>query len=534
MEFQSIKLDYSDTKSYASFIYKYQRQDPSIAEYIQDFPSVESLIKQSNIKQFSDDKRQALVQEWRKQYAVVPNNARQLEAITLLEKANTFTVTTGHQCGLFAGPLYLIYKIISVINVTKKLNAADPSKQYLPVFWMATEDHDFAEINHIHLLANRIELISEEDGNAVGRIQLKNIEESLHKIEELIQHFPHGRIAIDQLKSAYQSQHDLSLATRLFVHELFKDDGLLIMDADSAGLKKFVKDIFRDDLQNSANTNAAEELTSALLQKGVIAKAQIQARNTNLFLLDSNKRLRIDRVGDGFELKGNPNKFSDSEMLALLDAHPEKFSPNVVLRPLYQETILPNICYIGGGAEVMYWLQIKGVFELHTLEFPILMLRNSALVLERQALEKFKQLGFGFNEIFEVSTELQSRYISKNINAISLDAEVSAIEELFSNLKKKVSEIDKTLVASTDAESSKNITSLRNLEQKVLRAQKRKEETSLSQIEKLRAKYFPEEALQERYDNLLYFYSKYGVEFLSLLKTEFEPLENKFNVLVLD
>lgn len=534
MEFQSVKLDYAATKSFAAFVDRYQKHDAAIAPYITAFASISTLKEQARKKSFSAENRKSLAATWRKQYEGIEGCEQQLAAIAMLEQENCFTLTTGHQCGLFAGPMYLIYKIISVINLAKEMNAADAEKRYLPVFWMATEDHDFAEINHINLLTKRITLNSEQEGNAVGRIPMTGVESCLQEIEELVQNFPYGKDAIEKLRKAYQSNHNISFATRTFIHELFKEDGLLILDADDASLKKNASSIFAKELESTENTELVERHTQHLIQAGILAKAQINARNTNLFLLESNKRKRIDRVDNGFAIKDMEEVKSLEEMLRIVNEESVTISPNVVLRPLYQESILPNICYIGGGAEVMYWLQIQPLFAKYQVPFPILMLRNSALILEKNPLDKFQSLGFELHDIFEKQAALQASYLAKHVETITLQAEIQQLESLFAELKKKVAELDKTLEASTESEASKNIASMRNLEQKIARAQKRKEETSLSQIEKFKSKYFPEEALQERFDNFLYFYSKYGNEFLNILKEQFHPLENKFDVLILD
>jgi uncharacterized protein YllA (UPF0747 family) len=245
-------------------------------------------------------------------------------------------------------------------------------------------------------------------------------------------------------------------------------------------------------------------------------------------------RARINKTENGFESKNHDGVLSEEQVLQILEAHPENLSPNVVLRPLYQETILPNLCYIGGGAEVSYWLQLKELFASHQLTFPILMLRNSALVMEKNQSDKFYALGFESADIFEQVLSLQKRFIENSSSNITLEDEALQIENLFKSIKEKVGAIDKTLEATVEGESSKNIASIKNLEQKVIRALKRKEETSMSQIEKFKQKYFPSEGLQERNDNFLYFYAKYGTEFLSILKSELDPLENKFIVATIE
>jgi len=528
MNYTAQNSSYKSTNKFPEFITNFQEHNPLIVPFINGIADVENFKKQIVLKQKEEINREVLVAELLLQYQNINEADSAIANINLLANTNTFTVTTGHQCCLFGGPLYFIYKIITTINLAKTLKDNIPENNFVPVFWMATEDHDFAEINHIHLLNKKIEFGSEEKGNAVGRISLNNIEDTIAEITELLQNFEFGKEAIAILNECYSSDKTIAEATKKFVHKLFGNHGLVILDADNAELKKLFSSKIENDFVNNQNINLVTENTNQLIASKIIEKSQITPRAVNLFLLKNKLRLRIDKAENDYVLKDSIETFREFDLINLLYTNPETFSPNVVLRPLYQETILPNLAYIGGGAEITYWLQLKTMFAQNKTVFPLLMLRNSAIILEKNMVDKFKNLGFTGDDIFSDSETLQKKYLAENVDAINVEEEVDMLQNIFANLKAKAINIDKSLEGSVDAELSKSVASLKNIEQKIARAQKRNEETSLTQIKKFTDKYFPENELQERHDNFLYFYAKFGEAFLDMLFKEFEPLNNQF------
>ena len=300
-------------------------------------------------------------------------------------------------------------------------------------------------------------------------------------------------------------------------------------------LKSEFKNIIAKDISENKNIDFVTSNTNHLIADGLIDKPQITPRSVNFFLLDNNKRLRIDRTTEStFTLKDSDEIYSNESLQELIHSNPEMFSPNVVMRPMYQETILPNLAYIGGGAEVIYWMQLKEMFLANNIIFPLLMLRNSALILEKNSLEKFLNLGFGMDDVFEQTLTLQKKYLKANTVEISFDEELSTLKKIFSELTLKAIVVEKTLENTVEAEFVKTNASIKNIEQKIMKAQKRNEETSLLQIEKFKQKYFPKNELQERNDSFLYYFAKYGFDFLACLKAELNPLDGKFVITVLE
>lgn len=481
-------------------------------------PIAENFQEQIHAKVFTEEKRQVLVNALHQQYKGFEISKEVSGNIELLLKPNTYTVTTGHQLNLFGGPLYFIYKIITTINAAKELSAKYPTYSIVPVFWMASEDHDFEEINHFNLFGKSWKWETNQKG-AVGRFNPESIRELLAGMPERIPLF----------EKAYGSHQTLSEATRYFVNELFGKDGLLILDADNRELKKLFAGVIKDEITKQASHTLVEKTSVALKEKGY--DAQVHAREINLFYLDHNLRERITKEGDRYKVLHTDISFSEEEILEKIKQEPEKFSPNVILRPVYQECILPNLAYIGGPAEVIYWLQLKEVFNHHQLPFPILMPRNFALYLNKASANKLSKLSLDIRDFFVPADQLKNNYLLKITEAeFKLTQEQEELKKLFAGIKEKAGAIDKTMEAAVMGELQKSLKILDDLEKRLKKAEERKNETVLTQLLTLKEKLFPGGGLQERSDNFLSFYLN-DPSFLDQVKHAFDPFHYSFYLL---
>src|SRR5919199_2606988 len=356
-------LPLSSTGQFSQLFLDYLDQTDSLTPFYSRFPTLAAFKEQLKDKNFDQSKRRILVESLERQYEGITNKPD----FSVLLQPNTFTVTTGHQLNIFTGPLYIVYKLITTIKLARQLQEAYPDYTFVPVYWMATEDHDFAEINHFSLFGKNYAWQTEQRG-AVGRMNPQELQSLFGQIPEKLTLF----------EEAYLKQQTLADAVRYYINELFGAEGLVCLDADDAALKRVFAPIMRDELVHQHSGQLVQEQTELLANTGY--KTVIAPRDINLFYLDEQLRERIERIEDGtYKIVHTKIRFSESELLAILDEHPERFSPNVVLRPLYQETILPNLAYIGGPSEVPYWLQLKKVFDHFQTPFPILMPRNFAM-----------------------------------------------------------------------------------------------------------------------------------------------------------
>lgn len=515
------KIALADTHSFSSFFLDYISQKDSLKKFYNRFPVLANFKEQiAEKKSFSSHHRQVLFNSLTAQYDGLKISEAVSSNISSLKDSKTFTVTTGHQLCIFTGPLYFIYKIVTVINACKKLKEQYPDCHFVPVYWAATEDHDYDEIKYFRLYGKKYVWETNQSG-AVGRFDPKSI-------SKLMDELP-GDVSV--FKTAYSKSKTLAQATRHFVNELFGHEGLVVVDGDDRELKSLFKTVMEDDLFNHTPKNLVEEKNRAL--EGLGYHPQVFARDINFFYLDNGIRQRIERTGDNFNVVDTDLKFSASDIKGLLDKSPERFSPNVILRPLYQEVILPNLAYAGGPAEVVYWMQLKGVFDHFKVPFPILMPRNFGSVIDSLTKKKFEKTGLDLKDLFLEKNLLFNQWTKKNaIDDLSLQKEIETTKALFETIKKRASQIDPTLLKHADARAWHSVKSIEIIEQKMLRAEKRKQSDKLGQLEAVKDFLFPNGSPQERTDNFLNFFQQ-DPAFIQKLLQVFDPFDFRFNIVEL-
>ena len=523
-------IDYSDTGSFSKTLLAYLSNAEDMTPFFGERPTLEGFKNQiANKKNFTH--RKLLVATLRKQYGALLDHAPEVEAnISLLADKKTFTVTTGHQLNIFTGPLYFIFKIITTIRLAKDLKEAYPDYSFVPVYWMATEDHDFAEINNTRVFGKKI-IWDTAARSATGRMSTADIAET---VKQYCSTFGLS-VNADRLKmiveGSYLSNLSLAGATRNMVNELFKSYGLVIIDADNKAFKKVFASTIEQDIFDERSFKAITETSLKLENLGY--KTQVHSREINFFYLTDEFRERIVRREDGrFEVLHRNLFFSESEMRAEIEQYPERFSPNVVMRPLYQEVILPNLAYIGGGAEIVYWLQLKENFDQYRVPFPILVPRNSAMIADDTIAGKIFRLDLTFKSIFRPSETLKNEYVRRQTkHRLNLRDEWMEFNAIFGKIKLRAHKIDPSLGPSTDAVKARLKKAINNLEKKLLKADKHNHEEALIQIDRVKDKLFPNGGLQERSENFASLYMKYGDDLIRDLDKYFNPLDFKFTIL---
>jgi bacillithiol biosynthesis cysteine-adding enzyme BshC len=342
--------------------------------------------------------------------------------------------------------------------------------------------------------------------------------------------WPHGNELISQLKEYYKEGSTIAEATFRFVNSLFAEYGLVVILPDNAAFKSQMHSLFEDDLLHQTASGIVEKTASKLSGAGY--KVQANPREINLMYLKDDLRQRIEKVNGTFTIHHSPLTFEEKEMLEELQQHPERFSPNVILRGLYQETILPNLAFIGGGGETAYWLQLKELFEHYQVPFPVLVLRNSFLIVEKKWQEKINQLGFTAEDLFLPESELVNRLVTRETDKkLKLNGTFSEAEHLYDLIKQQAVSVDTTLEKHVDALKTKTLHRLKELEKKMLRAEKRKFADQQRQIHTLKEHLFPGDGLQERKENLAYYYARWGKGFINQLYRHSLSLEQEFVIL---
>ncbi|MBY0245079.1 MAG: bacillithiol biosynthesis cysteine-adding enzyme BshC [Sphingobacteriaceae bacterium] len=522
-------ISYQETHAFSKLVLDYVNENDFLKSFYSYRPDINGLKAAIENRNFTGN-RLALVEVLKNQYQKINPNELVLNNIQLLEKPNTFTVTTGHQLNLFTGPLYFIYKIVSTINLALELKLAFPDQNFVPIYWMATEDHDFEEINHVNVEDAHIRWTQKTTG-ATGRLDTKSITEAVNAYKGYLGISENGKKLAKIIEKAYLTHANLADATQYLVNSLFDKYGLVIVNADDSKLKKQFAAIIKKDITERHSEKNIKASSAELDKKGY--KTQVNGREINFFYLKNDLRERIVFQDNRYKINHTEISFSKDEILDEINQYPERFSPNVVMRPLYQESILPNIAYIGGGAEVSYWMQLKANFDFYKVDFPVLLLRNSVLLIDKRSTENIYSLGLKFEDVFLSIDELKEKWIKQNSDAkLCLTDEKQAINAIFEKIKLQAYKADKTLDASTESAKIKTDKLLSNLEKKLLRAEKRKHETALNQIENLKNRLFPKQTLQERVFNIAPMYVNYGEDFLSSLIENLEPLGGDFTILL--
>ena len=448
-------ITYQNSGYFSKLIVDYLDQKAELQSLYNRFPTLENFelqIEEKN-KNFPFENRNILVEALKKQYLNFDISEVTLKNIEILSQSNTFTITTGHQLNLFTGPLYFLYKIISVINLTKELKTAYPENNFVPVYWMATEDHDFDEINYFNFKGKKIQWKKESKG-PVGRLNTLGLEEVFETFSNELGLGNNANYLRELFKKSYLEYENLADATRYLANQLFKNEGLVIVDGDDSDLKKLFIPFIKNELLNQTSFKKVNE-TLPFLEKYNI---QVNPREINLFYIQDNLRERIIFENGNYKINNTLLSFSESEILTELNKNPENFSPNVILRPLYQEVILPNLCYIGGGGELAYWLELKSNFEENSITFPILSLRNSVLIATKKQVEKIEKLEMNWSDIFQTQHALvNSKTKSLSEFTIDFSEQKEFLKNQFKALYEIANQTDKSFLGAVKAQEMKQL-----------------------------------------------------------------------------
>lgn len=487
-----------------------------------NFQNLETQILEKGVS-FTEENRKILSDVLVEQHSGFLLSENQTKNLHLIRDQNTFTVTTGHQLNLFTGPVFFIYKILQTIKLADVLNEKFPQTKTVPVFWMASEDHDFEEINHFKTEKNYYETHA-KSGGVVGNIVIDD-DFFVSAFEEEFKDSVFGTALILLLKRAYKKGNTLSQATRILVQELFADYGLLILDGNNAALKSHMKATFKNELLHGDLFQNTKETVGFLTEK--YGKVQVNPREINLFYL-SETRNRIEFTEDQFQIVDTETVFSEEEILAELENHPEKFSPNALMRPVFQETILPNLAYIGGNAEIMYWLELRDYFKKIHVPFPVLIPRNSLLFITEKTLKQSESLGLQLPDFFRNFATVTKDVLLENNEILSLlNSEEKILESHFDELASVSAATDKSFGSLVNAEKTRQLKSFGRMKKRLLRAEKIKQNEKLERLENMFLKIHPGKNWQERSYNFSVFYADMGKEWLQSCYDGIDVLESE-------
>ncbi|SIS96953.1 bacillithiol biosynthesis cysteine-adding enzyme BshC [Chryseobacterium ureilyticum] len=523
------KISFNDIESIPQLVKDFLNQ--KIEGFENKTFSLDHFSQQIHLKKesFSEEQRNILSEVFEKQLSGLSLSSKQKENLENLKLPNTFTITTGHQLNLFSGPVFFVYKILQTIKTCTYLKENFPDFNFVPVYWMASEDHDFVEINHFKTENNYYET-NEKSGGPVGRIEI-NDTYFISEFENEFKDSVFGTELILMLKEAYKVGNTLTQAIQILVNRIFSEFGLLILDGDSSELKEQIKHVFKDELLHFSLQKTSKEKVNLLTEK--YGKVQVNPRDINLFYL-SETRDRIDFNGQKYIVVDTNIQFTEEELLIELENHPERFSPNALMRPVYQEKVLPNLAYIGGNAEIMYWLELKDYFSKVNIPFPILIPRNSMLFLKEKTLGKIEKLDLKIEDFFQNFTAITNHKILEDNTILKLlEEKEELLVNNFNQLKLSAESTEKSFGNMVKAEEVRQLKSFKRMKKRLLHAEKIKQNELLERLENLFMDVHPSKTWQERVYNFSVFFSDYGYSWLENCLEEMVVQDSKLIIVAI-
>lgn len=520
-------VDISKTGYFSNIINDYLKGEEKLSPFYVHSPDIIGISNALKARVGFKTDRKLLVDGLKSQYSFVQDDPFVSSNIDRLLLDNTYTIVTAHQPAIFTGTLYFVYKILHTVALCNKMKELHPGNEFVPVYYMGSEDADLDELGQIYLSGDTIRWETKQEG-AVGRMKAEQLDPILNRIEGELSVLPFGKELIDLLKSCYHRKHNIQEATFKLLHELFGRFGVVVFIPDHKEFKKAMVPVFKKDLFDNLPYEKVSE-TIELLEKDY--KVQANPRQINLFYFGDGRRDRIEKSGDNeWSVIGTDLKFTREELEKELVEYPERFSPNVILRGLMQETLLPNLAYVGGGGELAYWMEYRTMFEKFEIPFPALILRKSFLLVEEKYQKKINRLGLKVTSLFHSQEEIMSEIVNRNTESqLSLVNEIEEISKNYDRINYLSGSIDITLEKHVASLKVRSIKALQALEKKMLRAEKRKFSEEQQMVESIKKNLFPKNNLQERVENFMPWYAKYGpVFFDELLKVS---LEDGFGVL---
>jgi bacillithiol biosynthesis cysteine-adding enzyme BshC len=419
-----------------------------------------------------------------------------------------------------------------VINLAEELNEKHSNNHFVPVYWMATEDHDFDEINYFNLFGKKIQWKRNASG-AVGELATDGLEELVKELKSALGASENAQKLPTLFSEAYIKHNNLTDATRYLANELFSDYGLVIIDGNDRDLKQQFIPYAEKELTENLAFNIINKTTEKLEYLGF--KRQVNPREINLFYLTINLRERIIEEEGVYKINNTELTFSKEEILKELQEFPERFSPNALLRPLFQEVVLPNLCYVGGGGELAYWFQLKDYFESVEVTFPMLLLRNSVLLAPKKLSKKLEKLNENIEALFLSPYDLEKKHtIQLSDIKIDFTPQREYLKKQFKDLYEVAKRTDKSFLGAVAAQEKKQLNGLDHLEKRLLKAEKRKLADQLNRLTSIQDELLPKESLQERTVNFSEFYLEFGDGLMKELKEKLNPLDHKFSIIELN
>ena len=538
MKYTATSIPYSATGVFSSLVNDYISGNGTARDYVPYTPNLEGIKKAIQQRKFSAIQRQTLVSVLENQYHLLgtikdEKNTAAFEKVQanigLLKNDNCFAVTTAHQPNLFTGPLYFFYKIIHVIKLAAELKAQFPENDFVPVYYMGSEDADLAEVGSYSIDAAKHQWKTKQTG-AIGRMLVDDhLLQLLQNLEGYWTVKPDGKEALAIIKAAYKKGNTINEATLQMVHLFFGQYGLVVVQPDDAKLKSLFVEVMQKELTTQFSHTAIQPTLKSLSENYHV---QSEGRAINLFYLKDATRNRIEKNGELFSVVDTNIQFTQAEIIQELQAYPDRFSPNVILRGAYQETIIPSVVFVGGGGELAYWMELKNVFEQAGVDYPVIILRNSFLFINDKQAKQWASLEFNIEALFNSIQALEIAFVkTQSVENLALTEHIASLTDLYKVIQQDVIKIDSSLGDHALNLSVQAQKKLALLEKKMIRAEKRKQHTSLARIHSIKSELFPDNNLQERVENFSNWIGDFGWSWVEAILNNSNSVDASFTII---
>ena len=524
-------IGFDDVPQFSERDKAFQRLDPRLEDLMVHTPDLDSFRKVVDLKQKHQIDRALLQQVLTEQYSDIKDADKTLDHIALLGQEHTYTIITAHQPSILTGPLYFIYKIASAISLARQVDELIPEIKVVPVFITGGEDHDFDEIATMHLFGQDFTWSTDQIG-ATGRMTLDGLDELIEAVKTKLGSSETAQELVAMIDHSLATSSNYGQFMISLTHALFAEYGVIVANMDDERLKQVLLPYVLRDLESLESQRCVQADQEVVQSQGF--KSQAHAREVNIFWHDGDRH-RVVAV-DAQTYRIGEHILPKESLIEQLQSDSGNISPNVILRPIYQEIIFPNLAYVGGGGELAYWLERKSLFETWEIPFPMLVRRDSIHIIDKKTAQLLEKSEVDIVKLFDREDHVVEAFTrSMSSEEIHLKEEKSTIEELYTKIADRLADIDPTLKKTALGEASKAVKSLDYLESKMLKAEKNKHEVILNRVKKAKKKLFPgNNSLQERYDNFIPFYLKYGRAWIDKIVDIANPMDKNMKILIED
>jgi bacillithiol biosynthesis cysteine-adding enzyme BshC len=505
------------SKLFTDFLYNYEK----VAQFYTDFGRTVSPLaehaRQIGAQEFDRDRVADALERINRKAGSPELTFKHIE---MLRRKGSVAIVTGQQAGLFTGPLYTVHKALTVIKLAACLR--EQGVEAVPVFWIASEDHDYEEVNHTRLIdpEGNVQTVQYEPDNRplevpVGKIEL---DEGINAaLDQFIGQLPPSEFLQqieNDLRESYKAGTPFAEAFAKLMARIFKDYGVVLLDPSDEGLKQVAAPLYAKAIEKTTEiANALVERSATLVNAGYHAQVNIAEDMVPLFIIDEGRRVALTHRDGRFQVKGSGRSFEKDELAQLALRCPNCFSPNVTLRPVVQDYLLPTAAYIGGPAEIAYFAQLRAVYEVLERQEPCVLPRASFSLVEGRHQKTMEKYGLQLTDFFDGLHSAITKVVETSLDRSTAEAfaETEKIfDEQLTKLEESLHKADPTLADSLKRSREKVLYQIEHLRTRFIHASARREETTFRQVERAYTSLMPNKNYQERELNVFYFLSRYG------------------------